>query len=344
MRVGSIVGSLALAILFQNGGALAEDCPLKQISSVDMTVGPGGNFLVPVSINGTPQKMALATAAGITNLRQDAVAAMGLDSIDASHIKLLSSNGTVSQNYTQIDFALGAIHVPKLQTIVWPTSGTGPAPFAGSLAGDFLSLYDVEMDFAGRKLNFFSKDHCPGHVVYWKTEALAVLPMTLQLPTGDSSRTGFRMFSYRGSHIIVPVSINGKDFKAALNTTSQTSMMSTDTAKFIFGITADSPSAIPLDSPDGNPEHRAFRYTFQTLTLDTVTVSNAKFVIYPILTGSKDPNNTYRTDTRLYRIDDNIHGDIAIGMDVLKKLHLYVAYGENKLYITPASPPPAATQ
>jgi hypothetical protein len=344
MRVGSIFGSLALAILFQNSAALAEDCPLKQITSVDMTVGPAGNFLVPVTINGTPQKMVLATGGAITNLRQDAAAALGLDAIDASHIKLLSGNGAASQSYTQIDFTLGGIHVPKFQTIVWPTSGTGPAPFAGSLAGDFLSLYDVEMDFAGRKLNFFSKDHCPGHVVYWKTEALAVLPITLQTPTGDDSRTGFRMFSYRGSHIYVPVSINGKDFKAALNTTSQTSGMSTDTAKFIFGVTADSPGAIPLDSPDGNPEHKSFRYTFQTLTFDTVTVTNAKFLIYPNLTGSKDPNNTYRTDTRLRRIDDTIHGDIYIGMDVLRKLRLYVAYGENKLYVTPASPPPAATQ
>ena len=342
MRVGSILGSLLLAGLYHNDAALAEDCPLKQVASVDMTVGPGGNFLVPVSINGTPQKMVLATAGGITSLRQDAVAAMGLDAIDANHVKLLSSNGTVSQSYTQIDFALDGIHVPKLQTIVMPASGTGPAPFVGSLAGDFLSLYDVEMDFAGRKLNFFSKDHCPGHVIYWKAEALAVLPITLQLPTGNDSRTGYRIYSYRGSHINVPVSINGKDFKAALNTTSQTSAMSTDTAKFVFGVTADSPGAIPLDSPDGKPEHRAFRYAFQTLTFDTVTVTNAKFVIYPNLTGSRDPENSGRTDNRARHVDDSFGGGISIGMDVLRKLRLYVAYGENKLYVTPASPPPAA--
>lgn len=342
MRVGPILGSLAFAVLSQNTMALADDCgPLKQISSVDMTVGAAGNFLVPVSINGTPEKMVLATAGGITSLRQDAVDALGLHSIDASHIKLLSSNGATSQSYTQIDFGLGAIHAPRLQVIVMPAAG-GPAPFVGSLAGDFLSLYDVEMDFAGRKLNFFSKDHCPGHVIYWKTDAFAVLPITLQLPTGDDSRTGFRVFSYRGSHINVPVSINGKAFKAALNTTSQTSAMSIDTAKFIFGVTADSPGAVPLDSSDGNPEHRPFRYTFQTLTFDTVTVTNAKFIVYPNLTGSKDPNNAGRADTRLRRIDDNIGGGISIGMDVLRKLRLYVAYGENKLYITPASAPQTA--
>ena len=339
MRTGSLVGSLAVAILFHSGVAAAEDCgPLKQISSVDMTTGPGGSFLVPVSIDGTPRQMLLATAGGITNLRQDAMEEMGLHSIDASSIKLLSSNGSTSQSYTQVDFSLGAIRAPKLQVIVMPAAG-GNAPFVGSLAGDFLGLYDVEMDFAGKKLNFFSKDHCPGHVIYWKMDALAVLPITRQLPTADDSRTGYRLFSYRGNHINVPVSINGKDFKAALNTASQTSAMSTDTAKFVFGVTADSPGAVPLDSPDGNPAHRAFRYTFQTLTFDTVTVTNPKFVVYPDLTGSKDPNNSGRTDTRLRRIDDNIGGGLSIGMDVLRKLHLFVAYSENKLYITPASAP-----
>jgi hypothetical protein len=242
----------------------------------------------------------------------------------------------------QIDFGLGAIHVPTLQVIVMPTQGAGAAPFAGNLAGDLLSLYDVEIDFAAHKLNFFSKDHCPGHVIYWKTDALAVVPMTLQLPTGNDSRTGFRPFSYRGSHINVPVSINGKDFKAALNTVSQTSAMSTDTAKFIFGVTAESPGAVPLDSPDGNPAHRAFKFTFQTLTFDTVTVTNAKFVVYPNLTGSRDPENSGRTDSRARRVDDSFGGGVSIGMDVLRKLHLYVAYGENRLYITPALAPQTA--
>ena len=40
---------------------------------------------------------------------------------------------------------------------------------------------------------------------------------------------------------------------------------------------------------------------------------------------------------------DNVgRDDIAIGMDVLRKLRLYVAYGERKLYVTPATAPAAA--
>jgi hypothetical protein len=344
MRVGSIFSSLVLAIMFQNNAALADDCgPLKQITSIDMAVTPGGNFLVPVSLNGASRQMLLNTAGGITSFRQDAVDALGLHAIDGSSIKLLSSNGNTSQSYVEVDFKLGALHAPRLQAIVMPAQGDSPPPFAGSLAGDFLQLNDVEIDFAGRKLNFFSKDHCPGHVIYWKAGALAVLPITLQMPTRDDSRTGFQSFIYRGSHINVPVSINGKDFKAAIHTASSVSSMTVDTAKYIFGVTAESPGAVLLDSPDGDPAHRPFRYTFATMTFDTVTVTNPKFIVYPNLTGARDPNNSNRTDSRVHRVDDSIGGDISIGMDVLRKLHLYVAYGENKLYITPAAAPQATT-
>ena len=32
---------------------------------------------------------------------------------------------------------------------------------------------------------------------------------------------------------------------------------------------------------------------------------------------------------------------MIIGMDVLRKLHMYIAFGERKLYVSPASAPAA---
>src|ERR1700744_1814968 len=97
--------TIAFAFTCLGTAAQAEDCgPLKQITSLDMTPVPGGRFMVPVTINGTQQQMLLNTAAGITNLTQDSASAMGLQPIDASHIKMLSTNGNVSQSYVQVDF------------------------------------------------------------------------------------------------------------------------------------------------------------------------------------------------------------------------------------------------
>jgi hypothetical protein len=342
MRLLAFLGSAAVLACLSSP-AVAEACgPLKQVASIDMATGPSGRYLVPVTINGAPQTMLLNTAGGITSLRRESADAMGLHAIDASRIKLLSSNGTASQKFAQMDFQLGAIHFPDLQLIVMPKVGDGAPPFVGSLAGDILQRYDVEMDFAGRKLNFFSKDHCPGKVIYWKADAYAVVPVTLQIPTPEDFRKGFRPYSPRGSHINVPVKIDGKDITAVLNTSSIPSTMSTDTAKYTFGVTAESPGAVPVESPDGDPQHRMFRYTFPSLTFDAVTVTNAKFLIYPNLTGSKDPDNDFRTGTRIGRVDDGLGGRTTIGLEILRKLRLYVAYGEDKLYITPATAPQAA--
>ena len=173
--------TLAFALSCLTTMARAEDCgPLKQISSLDMMALPGGRYTVPVTINGTQQQMLLATAGGITTLRQDAAATMGLQADRRQpHQAARPANGNVSQNYVQVDFALGRLQDPRLQLIVMPPDGGNARRLSGNLAGDFLSLNDVEMDFAGRKLNVFSKDHCAGHVLYWNPTAVAVLPITL---------------------------------------------------------------------------------------------------------------------------------------------------------------------
>ncbi|HEY1876973.1 MAG TPA: hypothetical protein VGG66_05860, partial [Rhizomicrobium sp.] len=64
-------------------------------------------------------------------------------------------------------------------------------------------------------------------------------------------------------------------------------------------------------------------------------------VIMPDLVGSKDPNNGFRTDTRAKRVDDlEDRADMLIGMDILRKLHLYIAFGETRIFISEASSPP----
>jgi hypothetical protein len=341
MRVSGI--ALALAAMMSSAMA-AEDCgPLKQVTSIDLIGGRNdGRFLVPVTINGMPKQMMLNTATGISNLQKSAVDAMGMHAIDTSRVRMLDSAGHASQFFVQADtFGMGAIHGQNMQFAVVDNAAPD-APLVGSLGGDLMSEYDVEMDFAGRKLNFFTKDHCPGHVLYWKPDAVAVVPISLQAPTGDSSRTGYRSYVQRAVDILVPVSLDGKQFLARINTASPYSTISANTAKFMFGVTPDTPDARPLGSLDGDPDHKIFGHVFSTLTFDAVTVSNPHFAVIPDLIGSKDPDNSSRTDSRIRRIDDNIGPQVTIGMDVLRKLRLFVAFSEHKLYVTPATMPVAA--
>lgn len=335
----------AIAVLLLATPALADDCtPLKMIASLDATpLGKTSMMTIDAGFNGTPKPMLVDTGAGISMIFESALEPLGLHGIRNSRIKMLSGAGGASQDFAEVaSLTVGAIQVPRAQLQVAPNSDA-ERPFVGLLGGDLMSLYDVEIDPAGHKLNFFAKDHCPGHVIYWHPAGLAVVPIQTQIATGDSSRTGFRSYVFRDRRIYVPVTLDGKDLQAQIDTGSGTSSMSADTAKFIFGITAASPGSVAQGSVDGDPDHVRFTHTFPTLTFDGVTVSNARFEIYPDLIGTHDPNNSSRTDTRIHTIDDNLTAGnhVSIGMDVLRRLRMFVAFSENKLYITPATAPVA---
>lgn len=343
MRVHKIFLFTLLSVI-SSSAAMADDCgPLKQIASLDMTpLGNGGLMLAPVSINGSEQKMLVNTAGGISSLTDKAVDALGLHAIDGSRIKALDSAGNASHRYVAVeDFALGAVKAKGIQFMVTPNPNAGAGgQFVGMLAADMMSHYDVEMNFATRKLNVFLQDHCPGHVLYWNPDpaTIAVVPVSFKKPTPNDSRTGFRPYVDRDIHIWVPVTLDGKTFKAALNTAAPRSSMSAKVAKFVFGVTADTPGSVPLGMVDGNPDHKVFGHVFSTLTFEGVTVNNPHVAIIPDLLGSKDPDNGLRTDSLIARVDDGYGAEMTIGMDVIKRLHLYIAFGERKLYITPASP------
>lgn len=68
-------------------------------------------------------------------------------------------------------------------------------------------------------------------------------------------------------------------------------------------------------------------------------MNNPHFLVVPDLIGTKDPNNSVRTDSRVQRIDDSVKINITVGTEILRKLHLYIAFGERQLYVTPASTP-----
>jgi hypothetical protein len=119
-----------------------------------------------------------------------------------------------------------------------------------------------------------------------------------------------------------------------INTGGGASTISANVAKFIFGVNPETPE-MAKDPVTGEP--KAFPHIFSSLTFGGVTVNNPHFVVVPDLIGTKDPNNSIRTDTRVQRTDDSVKINITIGTEILRKLHLYVAFGERQLYVTPAS-------
>jgi hypothetical protein len=91
---------------------------------------------------------------------------------------------------------------------------------------------------------------------------------------------------------------------------------------------------------DGNPSHRVYGYTFKTLTIGGLTIRSPRMRVIPDLVGTKG-TETIQADSHIVRRTDHTLPAIRLGMNLLGRLHLYIAAKEHKLYITNA---PAAAQ
>lgn len=321
MRAGSLFGSLALAVLLQNGVARADDCgPLKQVNTVDLVAGPN-RALVPVSINGIPKLFLLDTGGDVTQINGEVAEELKLTKQD-SNLKLLDMYGHASSKMVRIDnFTLGRLRGENVKMAIQPNPDFGKGTrYVGLFGPDMMGRYDVDIDFGTYRMNYFSPDHCPGHVVYWPHAALAVTPMT-----------------FHNRHIRLPVKIDGKELRAEIDTGATNTAMMAGAARRLFDIVPETPGNVPLNTQG---MAAAFGRVFSNLDFEGVAVNNPHIIILPELMGSKDPNNGSQTEWRSKRVDDDVdRPDLLIGMDILKKLHLYIAFDENKIYISEASVP-----
>lgn len=297
--------------------AWAADCPpLKQLNSVDMVQAPG-RALLPVTINGNKRLFLLDTGGSISQITPAAAAELGLPLQDGP-LKLLDMRGNASRKAVRIDkFEIGYEKGSTwLAVSADPNEGKAEG-FAGLYAPDLMGPFDIELDFAASKMNAFSQDHCDGRVVYWPAEAVAVLPMQF----------------YRQQSLRFPVTLDGKEMMAEMDTGAPNVTMPYDTAERLFGWKPDDPGdKVLADSGNG----KIYGHIFSKLDFQGVTVRNPRVVIHPNLIGSKDVNNGQQVGNRA-RNDDYVPDmpDILIGLDVLRRLHLYIAFGEKKIYITP---------
>jgi hypothetical protein len=316
---------LAFAFFIAVGSiAKADDCKLQRIASLDFT--ENGSIIVPVSLEGTSVRMALDIGAPLS----------AVDPIVAHNLHLVQRRiaqgfmyDIAGEPFTYIavphDLALGDMHASGVDLMVWPSPmGGGDGRIGGTLAADLLRRYDIDIDFASHKLSLFSQDHCPGKVVYWTSGDVAVAPMHV----------------VNSGHIVVPVTLDGQPLDALLDTGSTFSFISLETASNKFHLMPASPDVTKMGDHEAPGAVPLYRHVFKSLDLDGIAIGNPAITMFENVGKS---HLAAHLGSRIADADESEgNTDFTLGLNELRHLHVYIAYKEQKLYISPASAPSVA--
>lgn len=315
----TIAGS-ALMLCAVSFPVRAADCgPLKLLNEVPLLNATDGlRPLLPTTVNGSPKLLLLDTGGAATQLSPDAVSELQLPT-KSSALRLYDVSGNVAAKLAVAEtFKFGAMVGRDRPFIVSPRSF---GEIDGIFAADYMINYDVDIDFGASKLRFFSPDHCPGKVVYWNPPAVAAVPIRMQ----------------DGFHITVPVKLDGVEFTALIDTGATQTTMGLDTAKREFGVTPSSEGVVKGGNVNGDPKLASYERTFQNLSFEGIDVRNLKISLMPDLVGRS--GRDMQTENRALRATADLKlPELILGMDVMRHLHIYMAFKEKRFYVSAGSP------
>jgi hypothetical protein len=313
---GAFTASLVLyLVLIFASAARAEDCSLHLMASLPITEGPNGEILVPVELNGTTELFIVDTDGIYSSVTQATADALHLEQLPLpTGAELYRSDGSRVKQMAVVDtVAVGNTEAKRFHMLVEPNFG-GNIKVGGSLGPDLLKMFDLDFDFASKKLNLMSQDHCDGKVVYWTT-AYTEVP--------------FKLFG--GDHIRVEMTLDGQDVDASIDTAENTTSVSTAYAYRRFEL---DPKSAGVEQY-GDPSNPSYRYHFKSLSLGGIAVTNPLITLMPDVAQA-----AYRSEHNEKSFTDPIYGnhldvpELLFGSNILRKLHLYIAYKEHKLYAT----------
>lgn len=310
--------------------AHAEECnkPLSLVTSIDMTpVNDNRAILIPVTLNGKPKQLLVDTGGAMTEMSPDVADELGLPRQTTAY-QLYDVSGRMSNQFVHADFGIGTLTSKNMVFMLSPGGQTFQGtPIAGLLAPDILKHYDVDIDFGAGKFNLLSQDHCEGKVIYWKADAVAVVPMKVMA----------------SGHILLPVLLNGKEVIALLDTGAWNTTLTQPVAEHTFGLTMGTPDTPATGTLATRSAATTYHHVFDTLGFEGIAVSHTDVDIIPDFGAQVERENaTPETGTHFAaRRSDETQQAMLLGMNILRHFHIYIAYKEDRVYITPATPPAA---
>jgi hypothetical protein len=317
-----IVTAALLAVSLPGIANAAECGQLKILDRVQMERTSANVDLIPVLANGQPKKFLFSSNSFGTDIDKKTVTDLGLTPVTNSRVQTIQLSGNrTNEDVTLKQFQFGHLLAKDVFMNVSPGSYAD-----GTIALDVLRSTDIDVDFGTDVMNMFSTDHCPGQVVYWKAPNVVAAPIIW----GGT-------FSMR-----VHAMLDGHEVIAEISTGDSDTIIYEDKAQSFYGLNPGDPGMEEKGALSNG--QKTYEHVFKSLTFGgTVTVENPHVIVWPKLST--------RTFDRAQLVGDRTKSerdlfdvpDMVIGMNVLRKLHMYIAVNENKLYFSDASGlPPSA--
>jgi predicted aspartyl protease len=292
-------GLFALLVLSLAGPAAAETCQLKQEASFRIHNDPTGTVSVAARVNDTKDVSLILDTGAITSvLQRHVVLELGL-SVRSGAIPLGNARGgTLDLATIPSVLQLGNLSAHKPLLLVGNDSVQTKRDTDGLFAADFLGSYDLELDFGQMRAALYLQEHCKEGVVYWSDNYLTA-PIEVT----------------RNGQIIIEVKLNGHPLRAFLDTGIADSSVPEKAARTLLNLKPGDPGTEEHGTilPAWGPRVKRIEARLPTVEFAGLTFHNSKFVIVP---DELTPNGA----------------EMTLGMNQLRRLHLYIAYGEGKLY------------
>lgn len=299
--------------------AAEEQCGLKRVAELTATTDTG-ELLIKIQVDGHDATALVDTGSPVEMISPQLAAELKLTLSSVREGALVDFTGRQARHMVRVHkVGLGGMTAEDVPFVVFGENESKAPPFDAIFSANFLEAYDIELDLAHNKLNLFLPDHCPGQVVYW-TSNFDVVPFRT-----DAS-----------GHAVLHVTLDGQPLLATRDTGASASVLSLQAARHLFNF---DPSAADV-KPDGNMAGGTgstlpyYRHRFSALEIGGVAFHNTELVIMPdkLSQWTREHNPVGPSAD----FEQNMATQVTIGLHHLARVRAYLAFREQKLYISAA--------
>lgn len=278
-------------------------CTLPLLASLDVATTPEGMVVLPATIDGHRGGFLVDTGGLAGVLGWGTAKQLGHSPYISNFGGVLAGGATMGSGVTVERFELGPLTFENVGFLIAPDRMLD-GNLIGVLQPRSITNINYEIDFVKGKLNLFRQHACPDRDVYWTKSAFAKVPMDV---------------NFRG-HMRVQAVLDGKPVSALIDSGAQSSVISLKAAKRVFGIDEKNPAVKTLGHVNLNNlvDAAGYRYPFGSLTFEGIAIEHPNIVIMDA--GATDSDDA----------------EIVVGIGVLRQFHLFIAYDEKAIYLTPA--------